>query len=113
MKIDASFVLQLALYMSMVIGAAIASMTILGAIALHKAGTEALIPVGELVVRGDGLRMLTVIMILGATTVLVILGFVSGEAGVTIFSGIAGYVLGGATKKGSEAPPDTLQKKQE
>lgn len=103
MKADPQLILSLATCAAWVVGGVLAAATILGVVAIWKAGEKAIVPVGELIVRGDGLRMLTVILILGATSVLVLLGHTTGEAGITIFSGIAGYVLGGTSKKPPEA----------
>jgi len=95
---DMQFLLRFAEYSGYVVAAALVAMTILGSIALFKVGGEAIKPVAELIIRGDGLRMLTVIFIIGATTLLAGISLIKGESAVAIFSGVAGYVLGGARK---------------
>lgn len=104
---DPRFLLSFTEYAVYVVVAAMAAMTILGAVALFKAGGEAIKPVAELIIRGDGLRMLTVIFIIGASTLLVGIGLIKGESAVAIFSGVAGYVLGGAQKSPQSPTPRT------
>jgi hypothetical protein len=96
--VDLKFLLSFVEYCTYVVVAAVLAMTVLGTVALFKAGGEAIKPVAELIIRGDGLRMLTVIFIIGATTLLASIGLIKGESAVAVFSGVAGFVLGGVHK---------------
>jgi hypothetical protein len=72
---------------------------VLGIVCVLKASKEAILVAVHLVTQGDALRMVTVAFIIAATTGLVVLGPIDGHSAVTIFSGIAGYVLGSGVKK--------------
>lgn len=96
--IDTQFLLGFVRYCVIVIGIGFVCLTILGGIAVWKAGKEAITPALHLITQGDALRMLTVIFIVGATTLLVAVGKIEGASAATIFSGVAGYVLGSGAK---------------
>jgi len=57
------------------------------------------------------LKMATVMLVIIATTYLALFGIIDSTGAVGIFSGVAGYVLGGLEKKPADAPsaaePDT------
>ncbi|HZF14225.1 MAG TPA: hypothetical protein VFE33_35985 [Thermoanaerobaculia bacterium] len=74
--------------------------TILGIVLVWKLGDAAVRPIFQLILvaQSDGLRMLTVIFLVSATTGLVILGRIDGNHAATILSGIAGYILGSGDK---------------
>lgn len=83
-----------------VIVAALAAFAIVGGIAFSKAQTGAGKSFGLLFIRGNFLRMATVVFCVFAVVVLAFAGKLTGGAGAVI-SGIAGFVLGGITKDGS------------
>jgi len=107
----AQFFLTFMKYSLIVLGMAFVSLTILGTISVWKAGKDAITPALHLITQGDALRMLTVIFIVSATTGLVVLGKIEGPSAATIFSGIAGYVLGsGKVRRRTDASADDSQK---
>lgn len=75
-------------------GIAFTSATVLGIFAIRHAGVESIKPVAELIIRGDALRMITVIFIILAVAALMTIDKIDGPVGATILSGISGYVLG-------------------
>lgn len=52
-----------------------------------------------LLAEGNLLRMIAVVFIVGSVATLALVGKLSGDVTTAIFSGIAGYVLGGISKK--------------
>lgn len=73
---------------------------ILVVVSAWKLGKDAERPISQLIltIQGDGLRMLTVVFLVTATTGLVMLGPIDGGHAATIFSGIAGYILGSSNR---------------
>ena len=103
MAITPDFFLCFTKYCVIVICISMALATILGVISVWKIGEAGVKPMMHLIWQGDALRMLTVIFLVSATTGLVVLGCIDGSHAATIFSGVAGYVLGSGTRSGSSA----------
>ena len=70
--------------------------TILGGIAFWRTQSGGAKTFSLLVQRADATRLVTVLVIVAAAFVLALIGRVEAGAVVSILSGIAGYVLGGA-----------------
>ena len=104
MAITPEFFLSFIMYCVIAIGISMVCVTILGCISVRKVGDTAVKPMLQLILQGDALRMLTVIFIVGATTGLVVLDRIDGTHAATIFSGVAGYVLGSGAGKPKEKP---------
>jgi hypothetical protein len=96
-------VIALTKYLMISISVAIAAITLVSVVAVWCAGEAALAPILIVLRHGDALRMLTVGFIISAATLLGMLGVVDGAAAATIFSGIAGYVLG-TSQRGRRNP---------
>jgi len=83
-----------------VIVAALAAFAIVGSIAFSKVQTGAGKSFGLLFIRGNFLRMATVVFCIFAVVVLAFAGKLT-EGAVAVISGIAGFVLGGVSKDAS------------
>ena len=108
---------QFALHMMMLLGAVIAVLAISGAAVLIAAGRRGGHDIGETVMltitRMNILQILTVVTVVMSVFVLTIIGRLTPDAAVSVFSGIAGYVLGGlgrtqgGTDRTSEPPANS------
>jgi hypothetical protein len=86
--------LTLAKYATIAVCTIIFIVAALEAYCVRKTGKEAITATLHFITQGDALRMMTVMFIICATSVLVVLGRFDGPSAATIFSGVAGYVLG-------------------
>jgi len=86
--------LTLAKYAAVALCTVIFIVAALEAYCVWKTGKEAITATLNFITQGDALRMMTVIVIICAASLLVVLGRFDGPSAATIFSGIAGYVLG-------------------
>ena len=86
--------LTLAKYAAIAVCTVIFIVAALEAYCVRRTGKEAITATLHFITQGDALRMMTVIFIICATSVLVVLGRFDGASAATIFSGVAGYVLG-------------------
>jgi hypothetical protein len=87
---------ELGRYLTAIIIAVSIAVAVVGAVAFWKsAGGGQAITFSLMFKQANVLQMLTVILIIMGTCGLRLLDLISSEATVSIFSGIAGYVLGG------------------
>jgi hypothetical protein len=102
---NAELLIQLSLYVTIIIAVLAAGATIVGSIVFWRTQQGAADAFSLLLRRANALQMLTVILIILAAFALRILDLIGPEAVVTLFSGIAGYVLGGTgrAKQGQKA----------
>jgi hypothetical protein len=101
---------SLALYTMIVAGIAVIGFAAVGAIAVWKGTAESF---GTILQRANIVQMLTVVTIIMAAFVLRVVDKIDSEAVVSILSGIAGYVLGAASRtqlggSGAEHLPNKL-----
>ncbi|MEO8746083.1 MAG: hypothetical protein ABI379_00250 [Rhodanobacter sp.] len=89
---------------SVVVVAILASgFSLVGAIALWRAGEEGARDFFGMFERLQMLQLLTVMFVIGSVTVLGLLGVLDSNGVTGILSGVAGYVLGGLNR--APAPP--------
>lgn len=102
---DQLFVLELGKLFVTSLAIVVIGGTIIGAIAFWRAGQGTAKTFSLLIQRGNLLKLLTVLCIVVAATMLAVLGKIQPEGITAILSGIAGYVLGGVGKSlsGGEA----------
>lgn len=101
MQNDQLFVLELGKLFVVVTGIIMVGGTIIGSVAFWRAGSGTAKTFSLLIQRGNLLKLLTVLCIVIAATMLAILGKIPSEGITAILSGIAGYVLGGIGKSSS------------
>ncbi len=73
--------------------------TIIAGIAFYKTGQGGAKSFGLLFERGNFLRIITTVLIIQATILLSAIDKLQSEGAASILSGVAGYVLGGISKK--------------
>lgn len=88
----------LAVCITIIATALVIGVTAIGAIAFLKAQKGSAKTFSLLLQRASALQMLSVTLIVIAASILCALGSISGEAAVTLLSGVAGFVLGGVAK---------------
>jgi hypothetical protein len=106
MTITPDLFLSFAKYCILGISVWIVLICMLGVISIRKVGDGAVRPMLQFFAQGDALRMLTVVFLVSATTLLVVLDRIEGEQAATIFSGVAGYVLGSGSRRPDPAKRD-------
>jgi hypothetical protein len=100
---DAQTILALSTLALWAFGILAAGFTLLGIAAFLKTENSAG-SFTKLFERLQILKMATVMLVIIATTYLSLFGIIDSNGAVGIFSGVAGYVLGGLEKKAAEAP---------
>jgi len=98
MQFDAQFLLIWLGMMSVGILFAVIGLTIIGVIVFKKDNPASVKAFSNIFIKGEMLRLVTVIAIIIAISALSFGGILKGEIVATLLSGIAGYVLGGMTK---------------
>src|SRR5262249_20860003 len=98
MKIDPPTILTLAQYAVIALGVFMFFATIVMVVSVRKTGKDAFAPMQTLCENGGGVEYLAVMVIVLSVTLLSLFGVIEGASVATIFSGIAGYVLGGTGK---------------
>ena len=79
--------------------------SLVGAIAVWRAGKNGGQQFFRMFERLQVLQLLTVMLVIASATVLAMLGILSSNGVTGILSGVAGYVLGGLNRSPSPAPP--------
>jgi hypothetical protein len=105
---DAKTILELSTLGLWALGILAVGFTSLGVVAYLKTENSAG-SFSKLFERLQILKMATVMLIIIATTYLALFGVIDSTGAVGIFSGIAGYVLGGLEKKSAEVPPSSVE----
>ncbi|MEO6799070.1 MAG: hypothetical protein ABI178_03960 [Rhodanobacter sp.] len=108
-------VLDLIKFSVVVVAILATGFSVIGAIALWRAGPEGIKEFFQMFERLQMLPLLTVMFVIGSATVLGLLGILDSNGVTGILSGVAGYVLGGlnrspaaaAVKKNAEPPAQT------
>lgn len=86
---------ELAKYGVIVTGIFVLGTTIVTCVAFYNAGPNKAIIFTRLIERAGVLQLVTVLNIILAVGILTFMGKINSEGAVSIYSGIAGYVLGG------------------
>jgi hypothetical protein len=95
---------------STLVGIVAFGFTLVGAVAVWRAGQHGAVAFFRMFERLQVLQLLTVMLVIASATVLALLGIVDSNGITGILSGVAGYVLGGlnraapATAKPVERP---------
>jgi hypothetical protein len=105
---DAKTILELSTLGLWALGILALGFTSLGVVAYLKTENSAG-NFSKLFERLQILKMATVMLIIIATTYLALFGVIDSTGAVGIFSGIAGYVLGGLEKKSAEVSPSSME----
>lgn len=100
---DAKTILELTTMALWAFGIIAVGFTSLGMVAFYKTKNSAG-SFTKLFERLQILKMATVMLVIITTTYLSLFGVIDSTGAVGIFSGVAGYVLGGLEKKPSENP---------
>jgi hypothetical protein len=100
---DSKTILELSTLGLWAFGILAAGFTLLGVAAFLKTENSAS-SFSKLFERLQILKMATVMLVIIATTYLSLFGIIDSNGAVGIFSGVAGYVLGGLEKKAAEVP---------
>jgi len=103
---DARTILELSTLGLWAFGILAIGFTSLGIVAFLKTENSAG-SFSKLFERLQNLKMATVMLVIIATTYLALFGVIDSTGAVGIFSGVAGYVLGGLEKKAIETPGGT------
>jgi hypothetical protein len=89
----------LALYATLIVLIVTSGVAFVGYIAFRKTETGGAKTFSLLLERSNALQMLTVILIVLAACMLRLIDMINSEAVITLLSGVAGYVLGGARRE--------------
>jgi len=92
---------QLGFYLTIMVCAVAVCATVVGGIAFWKTDKGAAKTFSLLIERANALQMAAVVLIVMGGCSLRIMNLISADATVSILSGIAGYVLGGVSRKTS------------
>ena len=76
--------------------------TVIGIVAFWKTRSGAAKTFSMLIQRGSVIRLAAIFAIIFSTFILCVIGTLKPELAASIFSGIAGFVLGGASQGGSK-----------
>jgi len=100
---DQTFTLELVKWLVFMAGIVSIPATVIGYVAFRNTSKGAAKTFSFLIRRGSVIRLAAIFAIIFATFILCSLGTLKPELAASIFSGIAGYVLGGASKASSDA----------
>lgn len=78
--------------------------SVVGAIAVWRAGKQGAVNFFRMFERLQVLQLLTVMLVIAAATLLALFGLLDSNGITGILSGVAGYVLGGLNRQASVAP---------
>lgn len=83
---------------AMLVGILALGFTLVGAVAVWRAGQHGALAFFRMFERLQVLQLLTVMLVIASATVLALLGIVDSNGITGILSGVAGYVLGGLSR---------------
>lgn len=95
-SLDPKVVIAILQYATACVGLVVGGITIIGGIAFYRAQQGTARTFSLLIQRADATRLIAVMAIVVAAFVLAMLDKINATGVVSILSGIAGYVLGGA-----------------
>lgn len=106
MSIDSNFIILLIQYFLIALGILTVGFIVVGSIAFWRTQKGSAKTFSLFLQRANALKLLTVALIVIASTLLALTGIVDGAAAMAILSGIAGYVLGGMGRAKEEKYED-------
>lgn len=83
---------------AMLVGILAFGFTLVGAVAVWRAGQHGALAFFRMFERLQVLQLLTVMLVIASATVLALLGIIDSNGITGILSGVAGYVLGGLSR---------------
>jgi hypothetical protein len=103
MTADQQFTIEVVKWLVVIVGMAAIAATLIGAVAFWRTTKGAAKTFSLLIQRGSIIRLAAIFAIIFSTFVLCLAGILKPDLAASIFSGIAGYVLGGASTTNSSA----------
>ena len=88
---------------AMLVGILAFGFTLVGAVAVWRAGQHGALAFFRMFERLQVLQLLTVMLVIASATVLALLGIIDSNGITGILSGVAGYVLGGLSRAAAPA----------
>lgn len=89
---------------TVVVGIVALGFSIVGAMAVWRAGKQGSVSFFRMFERLQVLQLLTVMLVIAAATLLALFGILDSNGITGILSGVAGYVLGGLNRQAVAAP---------
>lgn len=90
---------------AVLVGIVALGFSVVGAIAVWRAGKQGSVSFFRMFERLQVLQLLTVMLVIAAATLLALFGILDSNGITGILSGVAGYVLGGLNRQPAAAPP--------